>query len=187
LWLQENCPTCQAAPGARCRARPWRKTSAPTTELHFARGWRQRVCPTCHAQPGEACFTPRGRTASAPHTARLHRIASELTRDEAWDELKHRGANLATVPFTGSRRAGASFAPIRLDRLTNTELTKIETWSEQRSGDPLIEALKAPVVGRFASFLGQPPIRGTLTWVLAERCVTITGERGDEPFGETLP
>ena len=186
LWLQERCPTCQASAGARCRARPWRKTRAPAVELHFARGWRQRACPTCHAQPGEECFTPRGRTASAPHTARLHRSAGELTRDEAWEELEQRGANLATAPFSGSRRAGASFGPIRLERLENGELTEIETWSESRSGDPLIEALKAPVVGRFGSFLGQPSIRATLTWVLAERCVTITGRRGDGSFEEML-
>jgi hypothetical protein len=88
------------------------------------------------------------------------------------------------VPFTGSRRAGASFDPIRLERLTNGQLTEIETWSEQRPGDPLIEALKAPVAGRFGSFLGQSPIRATLTWLLAERCVTITGRRGEASFEE---
>jgi len=90
------------------------------------------------------------------------------------------------VPFNGSRRAGISFGPIRLERLTNGELRDIETWSEQRSGDPLIEALNAPVVGRFGSLLGQPPIRATLTWMLAERCVTITGKRGEGSFEETL-
>ncbi len=116
----------------------------------------------------------------------LHRSTSELTCDEAWEELERRGANLAVVPFTGSRRAGAGFGPVRLEYLTNRELTNIETWSEQRSGDPLIEALKAPVIGRFASFFGQPTICGTLSWVLAERCVTITGKRGQESFEETL-
>lgn len=97
-----------------------------------------------------------------------------------------RDSRTAWAGQTGSRRAGASFGPVRLERLTNSELTTIETWSEQRSSDPLIEALTARVVGRFASFLGQPPIRGTLTRVLTERCVTITGRRGDEPFEETL-
>ena len=63
------------------------------------------------------------------------------------------------MPFTGKRRTGVSFGPIRLERLENDQLDEIETWSEQRSGDPLIEALKAPVVARFASFLSQPPIR----------------------------
>ena len=156
-------------------------------ELHFARGWRQRVCPTCHAEPGEECFTPRRRRrTSRPHIARLRRAPGELTREEAWEELAQRGANLASLPFTGSRRAGAQFSPIRLERLTNGELTEIETWSEQRSGDPLIEALKAPVAARFAGFLGQPPIRATLTWLLAERQIVIAGRRGDEPFDEFI-
>lgn len=186
LWLVQTCPSCQAPDGARCRARPLGKTRTLTIELHFSRGWRQRACPTCHAQPGEQCFTPSGRTASGPHAARLRRGASELTRNEAWEELERRGANLATVAFSGSRRAGASFAPIRLERLTNAELIEIETWSEQRSGDPLIEALKAPVVGRFGGFLGQPPIRATLTWTLTDRRVTITGTRGQESLEETL-
>ncbi len=71
-------------------------------------------------------------------------------------------------------------------RIANGELTEIETWSEQRSGDPLIEALKAPVAARFASFLGQPSIRATLTWLLAERQIVIAGRRGEEPFEEFI-
>jgi hypothetical protein len=90
------------------------------------------------------------------------------------------------LPFTGKRRNGASFGPIRLECLDNDQLIEIETWSEQRSGDALIEALKAPVVGRFASFLGQPPIRATLTWTLPDRRITITGKRGNEPFEEVI-
>ena len=50
----------------------------------------------------------------------------------------------------------------------------------------LIEALKAPVVARFASFLGQPPIRATLTWTLHARRITITGKRSNEPFDEVI-
>ncbi len=164
LWLGEACPACRASPGARCHdPRALRKTRLPVTELHFARGWRQRACPACHAQPGEGCFTPRGRSAAGPHTARLHPGVGELTRSEAWEELARRGANIATLPFTGTRRTGASSGTIRLEPLENDQLTEIETWSEQRSGDALIEALKAPIVARFSSFLGQPPIRATLT------------------------
>jgi hypothetical protein len=89
------------------------------------------------------------------------------------------------LAFSGERRAGARFAPIRLERLDNDQLIEIETWSEQRSGDALIEALKAPVVARFASFLGQPPIRATLSWTVPDRRITITGRRGDQPFEES--
>jgi DNA invertase Pin-like site-specific DNA recombinase len=187
LWLQETCPTCQASPGGRCRhPRALRKTRLPTTELHFARGWRQRPCPTCHAQPGEGCFTPRGRSAARPHSARLRASFGELTRGEAWEELQRCGANIATLPFTGERRTGARYGPTRLERLENDQLIEIETWSEQRSGDALIEALKAPVVARFASFLGQPPIRATLTWTVPDRRITINGKRGDQPFEEVI-
>ena len=187
LWLQQTCPTCHAPPGARCRdPRAVRKTRLPTTELHFARGWRQRPCPICHAQPGEGCFTPRGRSAARPHSARLLRSAGELTRSEAWEELQRRGANIVTLPFAGKRRTGTSFGLIRLERLENDQVMEIETWSDQRSGDALIEALKAPVVARFASFAGQPPIRASLTWTLPDRRITITGKRGNKPFEEGI-
>ena len=139
------------------------------SELHSARGWRQRACPTCHAQPGKACVTPGGRSAAQPHSARLRLGVGELTRSETWEELERRGANMATLSFTGERRAGVRFDPIRLERLENGQLTEVETWSEQRSGDPLMEALKAPVAARFASFLGQPPIRATLACLDAAR------------------
>ena len=90
------------------------------------------------------------------------------------------------MPFIGKRLTGASFGPIRLERLEDDQLTEIETWSEQRSGDGLIEALKAPVMARFASFLGQPPICATLTWTLPDRRITIAGRCGDEPFEEVI-
>ena len=131
-------------------------------------------------------MTPRGRSAAQPHAARLRPGPGELTRTVAWEELERRGATVATLPFTGERRAGVSFAPIWLERLENGRLTEVETWSEQRSGDALSEALKAPVVARFASFVGQPPVRATLTWRLPNRQITITGKRGGEPFEEVI-
>jgi len=42
------------------------------------------------------------------------------------------------------------------------------------------------VVGRFGSFLGQPPIRATLTWTVPDRRITITGKRGTEPFEDAM-
>jgi hypothetical protein len=131
-------------------------------------------------------LTPRGHSAARPHTARLHASAGELTRGQAWEELARRGANIATVPFTGERRTGVRFGAIRLERLENDQLIEVETWSEQRSGDALIKALKAPVVARFAGFLGQPPIRATLTWTVPDRRITITGKRGNDPLDEGI-
>jgi DNA invertase Pin-like site-specific DNA recombinase len=108
LWLRELCPTCRAAPGARCSDHGFRKTRRPTTELHFARGWRQRSCPTCHAQPGEDCFTPRGRSRSRPHAARFQRAVGaggqEVLRPRA------RGRARAARPAGGCR---ASVPPVR--------------------------------------------------------------------------
>jgi hypothetical protein len=40
--------------------------------------------------------------------------------------MQRRGANIATLPFTGERRAGARFGPIRLERLENGELMEID-------------------------------------------------------------
>ena len=37
LWLQERCPTCRAASGARCRARSFSRTSPPTPAARRAR------------------------------------------------------------------------------------------------------------------------------------------------------
>jgi hypothetical protein len=39
---------------------------------------------------------------------------------------------------------------------------------------------------RFGYFAGQPWVRGTVTWVLADRSVAIVGERGAEPFEEVI-
>src|SRR2546421_4902913 len=76
--------------------------------------------------------------------------------------------------------------PIRLEHPENGRLREIETWSEQRSGDPLIEALKAPVLARFAGFLGLPPVRATLSWTLPDRRITVTGRRGNDSFEEVI-
>jgi len=41
-------------------------------------------------------------------------------------------------------------------------------------------------VARFASFLGQSPIRAALTWTVPDRRITITGKRGDQPFEDVI-
>jgi hypothetical protein len=41
-------------------------------------------------------------------------------------------------------------------------------------------------VARFASFLGQPPIRATLTWTVRDHRITITGKRGNDPLEEVI-
>jgi len=39
---------------------------------------------------------------------------------------------------------------------------------------------------RYAAFVGHPWIRGTVTWTVADRCILIAGQRGDEAFEEAL-
>ena len=108
LWLDEWCPTCRAAPGARCRL-PWSSSDTKPSALHIARGWRARPCPTCKALPGEPCRTPSGREASRIHEARLRPGRHELlARDDVWAELERRGATIATVPFSGRAGRGGS-------------------------------------------------------------------------------
>ena len=130
------------------------------------------------------CRTPSGREASRPHTARLQRGRWDLVGDEVWEELQRRGATVAIVPFSGRAGAGGSTGTIALSRLEGPELVDVERWSAGR--DELAYALEAPVWDRFGGFAGQPQVRGTVTWMLAERRVVIEGQRGDAAFQEDL-
>ena len=185
-WLDEWCPHCWAAPGARCRERRYssRKRPSPGQILHIARGWRERACPTCKALSGELCRTPSGREASQPHAARLRPGRGELAgRNAVWEELERRGAAIAVVPFSGRAGGGGRTGTITLSRLDGDELIEVERWSAR---DELALALEGPVWDRYGEFAGHPWIRGTVTWTVAERCILIAGQRGDEPFEEAL-
>lgn len=159
LWLDEWCPPCRAAPGARCRVSYLSKTRPPT-HLHVARGWHARWCPTCKALPGERCHTPSGRESSRSHQARLGAGRRELVTDESvWQELKARGATIATVPFSGRAGHGGRTDRMVLSRLDRDELVDVERWTGR---DELCYALEAPIWDRFGSFAGQPLIAGTV-------------------------
>ena len=165
LWLEEWCPTCRAAPGARCRL-PWsRRATAKPSALHIARGWRARRCPKCKAIPGESCRTPSGREASRIHEARLRPGRYELlARDDVWAELERRGATIATVPFSGRAGRGGSVDRIVLSRVDGNELVDVERWSGAR------RALLRPrgadmgplrIVRRAAAHRGCCPVDGS--------------------------
>ena len=152
--------------------------------MHAARAWRERPCPTCKALPGDPCHTPSGREASHPHTARLRPGRGELAaRQAVWDELERCGASIAVVPFSGSAGHGGTTGSVTLSRLEGGELVDVERWSGR---DKLALALEGPVWDRYGQFAGHPWIRGTVTWSLADRCILIAGQRGDEPFEEAL-
>jgi hypothetical protein len=183
LWLDEWCPTCRAAPGARCRVHSLSKTRPPTP-LHVARGWRARSCPTCKALPGEPCRTPSGREASRIHQARLRPGRRELLSGESvWQELEARGATVATVAFSGRAGRGGRTDRIVLSRLDRDELVDVERSTGR---DELCYALEAPIWDRFGSFAGQPLIVGTVIWTAADRRVVIEGRRGDKRFEELV-
>ena len=136
LWLDEWCPTCRAAPDARCRL-PWgRRTTAKPSALHIPRGWRVRPYPKCAAVPGESCRTPSGREASRIHEARLRPGRYELlARDDVWAELERRGATIATVPFSGRAGRGGSVDRIVLGQVRRDELqpgSKPASWADPR-------------------------------------------------------
>jgi hypothetical protein len=185
-WLEQWCPECRAAPGARCTLWRWGRGShgraGPLARLHVARGWLERLCPTCKALPSERCSTPTGREASQTHVARLrparHELVSQAT---VWEELERRGATLATVPFWGRAGTGGQTDAITLLRLEGEELVEIERWS---SRDELCYALEAPVWDRFATFAGHPRVRGEVIWSAEDRSVVVRGERGDRSFEE---
>lgn len=184
LWLEESCPTCRAAPGARCRV-PWgRRASAKASALHVARGWRARPCPKCKASPGESCRTSTGREAPRIHEARLRPGRRELlARDGVWAELERRGAAIATVPFSGRVGRGGRIDRIVLSRVQGNELVDVERWTGR---DELCYALEAPIWDRFGSFAGQPQFTGVVLWTTADRRVVIEGRRGDERFEELV-
>ena len=183
-WLEEWCPTCRAAPRARCRL-PWsRRATAKPSVLHIARGWRARPCPKCKALPGEFCRTPSGREASRIHEARLRPGRYELlARDDVWAELERCGATIATVPFSGRAGRSGSVERILLSRVQGDELVDVERWSGR---DELCHALEAPIWDRFGSFAGQPLIVGTVIWTATDRRVVIEGRRGEKRFEELV-
>lgn len=183
-WLDEWCPDCRAAPGARCRHLSLRKKRDPAPWLHIGRGWRCRLCPTCRAMVGEVCRTPSGREASQPHTARLRRGPTELVAcADVWAELERRGATVAVLSFSGRAGEGGRVGRITLSRIEAGELIDVERWT---GCDELTYALEAPTWDRYGVFAGHPKIRATVTWIAAERCVVISGDRGGERFKETV-
>ena len=189
VWLEQWCPTCQAAPGARCGRWLWgrRATRArvvPIAHLHVARGWLERPCPTCKAPAGERCSTPTGRDASRVHTARLRPARWELLwRPAVWGELERRGATVAVVPFWGRAGSGGRSDTIKLLRLEGGELLDVERWTYR---DEFCHALEAPVWERFGTFVGHPLIRGEVIWSAEDRTVVISGRRGDRRFEEIV-
>jgi hypothetical protein len=188
-WLDQWCPECHAAPGARCGRWPWgrrgtRGRAVPIAHLHVARGWLERPCPTCKALAGERCSTPTGREASRVHTARLRQARRELVwRPEVWEELERRGATVALVPFWGRAGSGGRTDTIKLLRLEDGELLDVERWTYR---DELCHALEAPVWERFGTFVGHPLIRGEVVWSAEDRSVVISGRRGDRRLEEIV-
>ena len=185
-WLEQWCPECRAAPGARCSRWRWggwvNGRAVPSTELHVARGWFERGCPTCKVAAGERCVTPTGREAAQVHVARLRPARGELVwRPAVWEELDRRGATVAIVPFSGRAGSSGRTDTIKLLRSAGEELVDVERWT---SRDELCYALAAPVWDRFGTFVGHPQIRGEVVWTAENRCVAIRGRRGERPFEE---
>ncbi len=99
-----------------------------------------------------------------------------------WAELARRGATGAVVVFSGRAGAGGAIGSITISRQGGQELFELERW---RDGE-LALALEGPVWDRYGQFAGQPLICGTVSWLLAERCIVVSGRRGSESFQETL-
>jgi endogenous inhibitor of DNA gyrase (YacG/DUF329 family) len=181
LWLEDDCPSCGARPGARCQSRAQARRKPPLA-LHAARGWRQRHCPACKAAPGETCFTPRGRHAARPHTARLHPARGELhASEDVWRALQRAGAQLALVRFSGGGGRQGMLDSVSIEAAGSAPARFWDAGESELAG-----ALAAPTWGRYGSFRGQPRIAATLQWSVAERSLTLAGTRGTERFEEIL-
>ena len=167
IWLEHWCPTCHAAPGARCRRSRWTSGRGnAAAQLHVARGSHARSCPTCKAAPGEECSTPTGRPASQVHTARLRPARWELvSRAAVWAELERRGVSIATVPFRGRAGQGGEIDAIRLQRMRNEEPHEVRLWPDS---DELANALAAPVWNRFGTSRSLPSERPMRTRDIAD-------------------
>ena len=183
-WLEEWCPACRAAPGARCTQR-WPRSSSTArphpSALHVARGWRGRRCPACKAEPGRVLpDTDRTRGIADPYRQAATVAVGGVT-------LRRLGCTPApgrhrrVVPFSGRAGQGGRTDTIRLSRLEGRELVDVDRWMFR---DELAYALEAPVWDRYGTFAGHPLIRGTVTWTAADRRVVIAGRRGTEPFEE---
>lgn len=185
MWLEEWCPECGAAPGARCRrSRLFGRPPPPVPFLHVARGWRGRSCPACRAEPGERCRTPSGREASRTHAARLRCGRDELVGGWAvWEELARRGATAALVGLGGRAGRGGQTTAVALCRQEGGELVEVERTFGR---DELRYALEGPVWARLGTFVGHPSIHGTVSWLVTERRVIISGKRGGRSFEETV-
>jgi hypothetical protein len=115
----------------------------------------------------------------------LRRGRTELgVREDVWAELERRGATVAVVPFSGRAGEGGRVGTIILSCVEGgDELVDVERCSGR---DELTYALEAPIWGRYGVFAGHPRICATVTWIAAERCVLISGDRGGERFVETV-
>jgi hypothetical protein len=130
------------------------------------------------------CRTPSGRFASQPHAARLRPARGELAAlAPVWDELERRGAAIAVVPFPGRAGRGGEVGTVILSRFEHGELV---AFDRRTALDEVAQALAAPVWHRYGSFAGQPPMRGTIMWSVADRQIGIYGHRGEEPFEEIV-
>ncbi|MGO9751005.1 MAG: hypothetical protein ACLP8S_13285 [Solirubrobacteraceae bacterium] len=103
-------------------------------------------------------------------------------REAVWAELARRDATVAVVAFSGRAGAGGTTGSVTLRCLGGQDLVRLERWKDGE----LALALEGPVWDRYGQFAGHPLIRGTVSWLLAERCILISGRRGGESFEERL-
>ena len=152
-WLEQCCPECHAAPGARCTrwrsGRGGRSRAAVVPHVHVARGWFGRSCPTCKAAAGERCATPAGREASHVHAADSG-PAADWSAPGGLGRARPPGCNRRHRSFSGRAGAGGRTDTIQLLKQDGDELVEIERWT---SRDELCHALEAPVWDR----LGPSP------------------------------
>lgn len=88
---------------------------------------------------------------------------------------------VATVSFSGGAGKAATIVSASLKDAGGREVLRFSSGQ-----GPLVEALAAPIFGRYASFRGHPRILATVVWDLASGEVGCAGTRGGRQFSELL-
>ena len=185
-WLEQWCPECHAAPGARCTrwrsgrgaaaGRSWSHIStslAAGSSVRVRRARQGRRALRDADRPG-GFARPRGATAAG--AVRAGRGGRRSGR--SWSA----GVRPSPiVPFSGRAGVGRRTDTITLLRPEGEELVEVERWTGSRRA---LSRARGARLGSLRHLRRASAGRGEVIWSAEDRCVVIRGTRGERPFEE---